>query len=317
MPAPGNSPWPNRLAWALALCTFPLIWVGGLVTTYRAGMAVPDWPSTFGYWLYYPLQSWFAVWDVFLEHSHRVIGMVVGSLTVALAIVLWRGTRPALRWLGVVALGGVCFQGTLGGLRVIQNEVLLANIHGCTAPLFFSLAAALVTLTSRTWQTAGTVQAVSATRLQRLLPALATLLYLQIVIGAQMRHLPSQAALAWFGLWVWLHLINATLILTGIAWLLKLRGSTISPLLRRRIALLSILYAVQLVLGGLTWLAKYGWPAWAAEYVAAVNYTVVTGGKLQGLMTSIHVGVGALCLAAAVTQSLWARRLLRPLRTSA
>ena len=71
--------WPHRLAVALACATFPLIWVGGLVTTYDAGMAVPDWPGTYGYnLLLYPWQTWIAgPWDLFIEHGHRLLGAAV------------------------------------------------------------------------------------------------------------------------------------------------------------------------------------------------------------------------------------------------
>jgi hypothetical protein len=54
------SPRPHRWAVALACATFPLLWVGGLVTTTDAGMAVPDWPMTYGYNLFlYPWTTWF------------------------------------------------------------------------------------------------------------------------------------------------------------------------------------------------------------------------------------------------------------------
>ncbi len=73
---------PHRWAVALACATFPLIWAGGLVTTYDAGMAVPDWPSTFGYNLFlYPWTTWFfGPWDLFIEHGHRLLGALVGLL---------------------------------------------------------------------------------------------------------------------------------------------------------------------------------------------------------------------------------------------
>ena len=60
----------------LVCATFPLIWVGGLVTTYEAGMAVPDWPTTYGYNLFlYPWQTWMlGPWDLFIEHGHRLAG---------------------------------------------------------------------------------------------------------------------------------------------------------------------------------------------------------------------------------------------------
>ena len=74
----------------LACATFPLVWVGGLVTTTDAGMAVPDWPSTYGYNLFlYPWQTWLAgPWDLFVEHGHRLLASAVGMLTIGLLIVL-------------------------------------------------------------------------------------------------------------------------------------------------------------------------------------------------------------------------------------
>src|SRR6186997_3734563 len=81
-----RSPWPHRWAVVLACATFPLVWVGGLVTTTDAGMAVPDWPNTYGYNLFlYPWQSWLAgPWDLFIEHGHRLLGMTAGLLAIAL-----------------------------------------------------------------------------------------------------------------------------------------------------------------------------------------------------------------------------------------
>ena len=86
------SPWPHRWAVALACATFPLVWVGGLVTTTDAGMAVPDWPNTYGYNLFlYPWQTWLAgPWDIFVEHGHRLLGATVGMMTIGLLAVLWR-----------------------------------------------------------------------------------------------------------------------------------------------------------------------------------------------------------------------------------
>ena len=88
----------------VAVTTFPLIWVGGLVTTYEAGMAVPDWPSTYGHNLFaYPWTTWlFGPWDLFIEHGHRLLAATVGMLTVALATTLW--FRDDRRWMRVVGL---------------------------------------------------------------------------------------------------------------------------------------------------------------------------------------------------------------------
>ena len=92
---------PHTLAMCLVCATFPLIWVGGMVTTYDAGMAVPDWPNTFGYNMFlYPLSTWISgPWTQFIEHGHRLLGAAVGMLTIAaLVSVVRREPRRWVRW---------------------------------------------------------------------------------------------------------------------------------------------------------------------------------------------------------------------------
>ena len=118
-----GSPWPHRWAWVLACGVFPLIWMGGLVTTYEAGMSVPDWPTTYHSW-FYPLQKW--LWnfnDLFLEHSHRTIAQIDGIIAIILIVLIWRWEpRKSVRWLAVAILVGLISQGVLGGLRVVLDE---------------------------------------------------------------------------------------------------------------------------------------------------------------------------------------------------
>jgi cytochrome c oxidase assembly protein subunit 15 len=314
-----RSPWPHRLAWLLACATFPLILVGSTVTNYGAGMAVEDWPTTFGYW-FYPLKAWLAVWDLFLEHGHRMLAQVVGLLTIILAVVLWR--KDSRRWvwlLGLAAVAGVVLQGVLGGFRVIFAATLLAKLHGCTAPLFFALCAVLVTVTSRKWlgDQEPRREAV-ARRVQWMTLAVAVALYLEIVIGAQLRHQVAGAWAVdtwtgWFELWVWLKLIGAGLIAAGVAWLLvdvsgNLAGETT---IVRRARLLAVLFAIQLLLGAAVWVTKYGWPGWFSDYFWSIDYTVVAEGRLQVIIRTTHVAVGSLSLAAALSLALWSRRILR------
>ena len=105
-----ESPWPHRWAVALVCATFPLIWIGGLVTTYGAGMAVPDWPNTYGYNLFlYPWQTWlYGPSKLFIEHGHRLFGSLVGLVTIGFVISTWWCQSGALlRWLGAAALAGV------------------------------------------------------------------------------------------------------------------------------------------------------------------------------------------------------------------
>jgi hypothetical protein len=118
----------RRLAFVTGVATLLLILAGGLVTNTGAALAVPDWPTTFGYTMFtYPWSA--MVGGIFYEHSHRLLGSLVGLLTLALAAALWpAGGR--LRALGLVAVAVVVLQGILGGLRVVLVEFRLAVLHG-------------------------------------------------------------------------------------------------------------------------------------------------------------------------------------------
>ena len=379
---PNSSRAAHYAAWILACTTFPLIWMGGLVTTYSAGMAVPDWPSTHGYNLFlYPWGSWLKVWDVFLEHGHRLLGSVVGVVTIVLVVLLWRrDSRPVMWWMAGVALAGVCLQGVLGGLRVVgskifeteiawipapvflclaagglvllvqaipaggarrrtagfwvraavisgafaaltwfgisavEDRLFLAKVHGCTAPAFFVLAVGLVIATSPRWASSSPpVESPRSGQIRWLTAIGAGAVYLQIVLGANLRHIAPDAALGWFTLWVWLHVCVACVIVLLIAWqfIAARRHAPDAMIVGRRISLLAGLFALQLLLGITTWITNYGWPLWFTKNVLAVEYTVVAKSFWQALSTTAHVGVGSLCLAAATSAALWSRRLLQ------
>ena len=217
---------------------------------------------------------------------------------------------------------------------------MLADIHGCTAPLVFGLAAALVILTSPAWQAAGSTRHAPRSTLHaprstlhapRATPLLvALLLYVQIVLGAQLRHLAPRSGPSLFSLWLWLHLINSAVLAIAVVWLWSRtrsrKGSVRSmvgtapglPTLprtcarrgSRRATLLAVLLAGQMALGVLAWLTRYGWPTWAATFLWPLDYTVVTAGRFQGLARSGHVAVGSLCLVTALSLAFWSRRLL-------
>ena len=136
----------HRLAVVTVVATLVLILFGGLVTNTGAALAVPDWPTTFGHNMF--LFPWSQmVGGVFYEHTHRLLGALVGVLTLALAVALWRaGGR--LRGLGLLAVALVSVQGLLGGLRVVLLKETLAIVHGCLAQAFFALIVTLAFLTS-------------------------------------------------------------------------------------------------------------------------------------------------------------------------
>ena len=103
----------------VALSTLVLIFVGGLVTSTGSGHAVPDWPNTYGWFMFaFPLEK--MVGGIFYEHGHRLIASIVGILTVILVAWLWRSeTRPWVRRLSYIALATVVTQGILGGITVL------------------------------------------------------------------------------------------------------------------------------------------------------------------------------------------------------
>lgn len=317
-PRQAANPWPHRLAWGLACATFVLLCVVGTVTTYDAGMAIPDWPTTEGAW-FYPVQKWLSAdWDVFLEHGHRLLTQGVILLTIALAVALWTlDRRKWMRWLAVAAVAGVILQATIGGLRVLGNELLLAKVHGCTGPLFFALSAVLVTLTSNRWRQTGPPRRDPAARQLFCLALASTLaVYLQIIIGAQLRHVSLLDAPGWFYVWVWLKLIGAGLIGIVVAWLLVyvLRRVRSEAMIVRRAKLLAALFAAQLVLGAGTWVTNFGWPLWFRDYFWPMVYTVVAEGALQVVTTTAHAAIGSLNLVVALSLVLWSRRLLHSVR---
>jgi heme a synthase len=99
----------KRYAVFTAGMTFALVWMGGLVTSNGAGLAVPDWPNTYGYnMFFFPPSKW--IGGIFFEHSHRLVASAVGLLTMILAFWLFgRKSRPVLRWGGVLfVVAGLC-----------------------------------------------------------------------------------------------------------------------------------------------------------------------------------------------------------------
>jgi cytochrome c oxidase assembly protein subunit 15 len=313
-----ESRWPHRLAVVLVGATFPLIFVGGLVTTYNAGMAVPDWPSTYGYnLLLYPWQTWlFGPWDLFIEHGHRLLGALVGMLTIAFTLsVLVLDRRRWMKALSVIALAAVIAQGLLGGARVLLDQRTLAMIHGCFGPAFFALCVALAVFTSRRWrQSAGLAERhAGQVRFRRLSVVTLALSYLQIVLGAQLRHVPVDASPGSFRTLVVFHVVMA-FVLLGHALVLGFLACTgqagpwaiVFPTF-----LLVAFLLLQIALGVGTWTVNYTWPDWDETFPFAAGYTIQAEGMLQANVVTAHVAMGSLILAAATQLCARSLRLLR------
>ena len=173
-----------------AAATLGLIGIGGVVTSKGVGLSVPDWPTTYGYnMFFFPVSKW--VGGVFYEHSHRLAASGVGLMTTILAVWLWlKEPRRWLRWLGVAAFIGVVLQGVLGGLRVTELMDELGIVHAALAQLFFVLVSAIALFTSRWWQTAASAAGArpGGAGLRPWYAAATVLVFLQLLLGAGMRH---------------------------------------------------------------------------------------------------------------------------------
>src|SRR6202047_4766745 len=173
----------------VAASVLALICSGGLVTSHGAGMAVPDWPNSFGYNMFlFPVSRW--VGGVFFEHTHRLIASGVGLLTIALFVLtLAVENRFWVKWLAGIALLAVIVQGVLGGLRVTEHSAVLGLFHGCLAQGFFCLVATIALVTSRFWrhiEPAADARAIETLRFWTV--AVTGMWIVQLALGASMRH---------------------------------------------------------------------------------------------------------------------------------
>jgi cytochrome c oxidase assembly protein subunit 15 len=267
----------HRLALVTLAATLVLILFGGLVTNTGAALAVPDWPSTFGYNLFlYPWSH--MVGGIFYEHTHRLLGAVVGLLTLGLAALLWRaGGR--FRWLGLAASVAVVAQGVLGGLRVVLLQNTLAIVHGSLAQAFFGLLSAIVFLTSRAAERPPRDLDPS---LRPLTLAAAAVVYLQIVLGALLTH-AGRLGLHWAG---------AVAVFTVVPVATARLRRTGDPVATAGARTLLVLLGAQLLLG-------------VGTYVARFSSLWIPGGQTTTLVLPVvHRLVGSLILGATVVLAL-------------
>src|SRR6266487_1751544 len=200
--------WLNRFAWLTCVATLLLICSGGMVTSKNVGLAVPDWPTTFGYNMFlFPVSKW--VGGILFEHTHRLMGSVVGFLTIILTVWLWvREDRRWVRNLGVIALVGVILQGILGGLRVTMMKDEIGIFHACVAQAFLGLLVVIALATTKFWRSLANqginLQKIASIKMLALATTIA--IYLQLGLGATMRHQHRDLAILDFptanGAWI-------------------------------------------------------------------------------------------------------------------
>ncbi|MGA0112366.1 MAG: COX15/CtaA family protein [Chthoniobacterales bacterium] len=295
------------------VCAFVLLLSGGLVTSKGVGMTVPDWPNSYGYNMFtFPISRW--VGGIFYEHTHRLIASGVGLLTVILAVLLWFAEpRRWVRVLGYIAVGAVILQGVLGGLRVVLIKDEIGIFHGMLAQAFMALLIVMAIALSKAFAAGGARWRWHAPGLLRWAVTLTVLVYLQLAVGATMRHEHAGLAvhdfpLAYGQLWPSisapeLEVINAGRIASG---------EVPTTLVNIHVHMLHRLLALVVFSG----IAAYAWHArkaamgvrlaarwWLVLVVLQVGlgaWTVLSDKAAD--ITTAHVAVGALTLFLGVSQ---------------
>jgi cytochrome c oxidase assembly protein subunit 15 len=322
----GDEPdWTAVFARVAATATLVLLAVGGLVTSKNAGLAVVDWPSTYGYHMFlYPLER--MVGDVFYEHAHRLFGSFVGLAVFVLFVRIVAGDRRKwVRGAAAAALLLVVLQGALGGLRVtgrfttsvapedMRPSTGLAMVHGFTGQVFFALVAALAAFTTPTWRAReerdGRPLGAPNTDATIALVLVAALL-VQLALGVHVRHA---------GRGLLMHIVGAAGVaslgvLTGVRLLAQ---AHVSPILRRAGAALLGHVGSQLALGIAAFVATgASLAAGASSAASSVSAPAALANEPLSaaaiIFPTLHQTVGALLLANATLACLWCRRLLSP-----
>jgi cytochrome c oxidase assembly protein subunit 15 len=278
----------HRFAVITVLATLALIFAGGLVTSTESGLSVPDWPLSYGQ-LMPPM-----VGGVRYEHGHRMVASAVGILTIVLAV--WLSRREPRRWvrrLGWLALGAVVAQGVLGGLTVLLLLPTGVSVaHACLAQTFFCLIVTIAVVTSPRWERGRDTESVT-----RLAAFTASAVFLQLLLGAVMRHTKAGLAIPDFPLSLgrvippldsfpvaiafahraWGILVAVLVLVTAAAAFRTRRAG-----LTRAALALALIVVAQVALGAVTVLSH--------KNVAVTTAHVATGALLLGTVVAIAVG---------------------------
>jgi cytochrome c oxidase assembly protein subunit 15 len=295
-----------------------------MVTSKNVGLAVPDWPTTFGYNMFlFPVSKW--VGGILFEHTHRLMGSLVGFLTIILAVWLWLSEdRRWVRNLGMIAVVGVILQGILGGLRVTMMKDQIGIFHACVAQAFLGLLVFIALVTTQFWRLLPNrlVDSQGFSPIKTLAVAITVAVYIQLALGATMRHQHRDLAIldfptangAWFpdtsvtalakinaqrdagalsdvtAFQIWLqmaHRFLALMIAIGVIVFClrarRLRNSSRAPILSGLSTLWVALVLCQIALGG--------WVIWSNKAADVATTHVALG----AVMLSFGVSISAIC----------------------
>jgi cytochrome c oxidase assembly protein subunit 15 len=292
--------------------TLLLILSGGLVTGFRAGMAVDDWPNTFGSNMFlYPFAK--MTGGVFYEHAHRLLGSLVGLTTLTLAILLSIYRRSFGATILIWTVGTfVLLQGVIGGFRVTDNSTHLAVIHGFFAHVVLAGMVGVAVLLARPYSSRSAVMnRITAERDEYVGPNetdgfLATLLVLavlgQTLLGTLVRQMDV-------GLMI--HL-SVAMFVAVLAILVGVRLWGLYPQIpvfaRGGVALIGVVI-VQIILGGVSLVFRTP----AAKHSPSAEVLQAQPDALRpavdAILTTAHQTMAAVLLAIATLLAFWVWRL--------
>jgi len=314
--------WLRRFSKLTVFSTLFLIFAGALVKSHEVGLSVPDWPTTYGKQMFaFPLSD--MVGGIFYEHGHRIIATIVGFFTMIQAIWLGFSNQPKwLKKLGFFALAIVIIQGLFGGITVLFFlPPLVSIVHGILAQTFFIMT--IIIAYSMSQERENRIDNGMGQSIQKGASLMGGFVYIQLILGALMRHTASGLAIPDFptvgGMWIptfssemieninyilfdldldsvskgqviihFIHRLGAVIITGTIGYFYAKYGETIIASQRSKAVFISIIAIViiQFSLGVLTVLSA------RSPYIA--SFHVVTGAALLGLCTLFLLKVNSL-----------------------
>ncbi len=280
----------HRFTLITAASTLILIAAGGLVTSTGSGLSVPDWPLSYGQ--FFPPM----IGGIRFEHSHRVIAAIVGIMTFAMTLIYFSAEKRGwVKALALLAFFMVIGQAALGALTVIYLLPDPISVsHACLGQTFFMVLCALTLFTSREWCEGPVVYAKRSGNVQRLFLITFCFVYLQLVLGAMVRHIPGHASLSYHFAVAFLILIHAIFIVPKTA-----KEKPVQKLFLKQAMLLAMLVSAQLFLGLGSYIYKIVMEPGPMPRTAEI------------LFTTAHQTNGALILATTAVLTLRSYRLLK------
>ena len=306
--------WQYEFFVSTSLLVFLMLVTGGLVTGLEAGLAVPDWPNSYGHnMLLYPLTEMVSSENkgVFFEHAHRLTGMYVGLASVVMVVCAWRWSSSLLvRAVATIVFLMVCTQGLLGGLRVTghltmsqDREILNPNlwigiVHGVVGQLIFAGFVWIAAMMSPAWKDRS-IDTNTTKKDVRLGFILVCAMVFQLILGAVYRHMLGDETLAPKATHIlYTHIFVAFVVLVVVV-LFGLRLLAIeNNVLKTYGKILLTLVGLQILLGG----------------GALIAILVKSGDSIsvyEVILTTLHQANGALLLGASVASLAWVRRTSR------